>query len=121
MIPPDLDGQLAARISTTVVQALARTTGRGPTKARTTLGDNAIFVVLQDNLTRGELSLSDAGEGNAVLDLRRRWQRVMETDLRGEIEQLIGRPVVGFMSDNHIDPDLGVEVFILAPVTPVEP
>ena len=50
---------------------LARATGRGPTKARTTLGENAVFVVLQDTLTRGEQTLADAGGGNAVLDLRR--------------------------------------------------
>jgi uncharacterized protein YbcI len=48
------DGELAAKISNTVVRALARTTGRGPTKAKTTLGDNGVFVVLQDSLTRGE-------------------------------------------------------------------
>ena len=112
------DGELAARISTTVVRALARTTGRGPTKARTTLGDNGIFVVIQDSLTRGEQTLADAGEGNAVLDLRRRWQRVMQTELSQEIEQLTGRKVIGFMSDNHLDPDLAVEVFILEPLPP---
>jgi uncharacterized protein YbcI len=111
------DGQLAAAISNTVVRALARTTGRGPTKAKTTLGDNGVFVVLQDSLTRGEQTLTDAGEGNAVLDLRRRWQRCMETDLSREIEDLTGRKVIGFMSDNHIDPDLAVEVFVLEPLT----
>jgi hypothetical protein len=42
-------GELAAAISNTVVQAFARTTGRGPTKARTTLSDNAVFVALQDS------------------------------------------------------------------------
>ena len=112
------DGQLAAAISTTVVRALARTTGRGPTKAKTTLGENGVFVVLQDSLTVGEQSLTDAGEGQAVLDLRRRWQRVMEADVSREIEQLTGRKVVGFMSDNHIDPDLAVEVFVLEPLPP---
>ena len=110
------DGELAARISNTVVRALARTTGRGPTKAKTTLGDNGVFVVLQDSLTRGEQTLTDAGDSDAVLDLRRRWQRVMKTDLSREIEQLTGRTVIGFMSDNHIDPDLAVEVFILEPL-----
>ena len=110
------DGELAAAISNTVVQALARTTGRGPTKARTTLGDNGVFVVLQDTLTRGEQTLTDAGEGLAVLDLRRRWQSVMQADVSREIEQLTGRKVIGFMSDNHIDPDLAVEVFILEPL-----
>ena len=114
------DGELAAAISDTVVQALARTTGRGPTKAKTTLGDNGVFVVLQDSLTRGEQTLTDAGEGEAVLDLRRRWQRVMKADLSREIEELTGRKVVGFMSDNHIDPDIAVEVFVLEPLPPAE-
>ena len=112
--PPE--GQLAAAISNTVVRALARTTGRGPTKAKTTLGENGVFVVLQDSLTQGEQTLADAGEGAAVLDLRRRWQSIMEADVSREIEQLTGREVIGFMSDNHIDPDLAVEVFVLKPL-----
>jgi uncharacterized protein YbcI len=110
------DGELAAKISNTVVRALARTTGRGPTKAKTTLGDNGVFVVLQDSLTRGEQTLADAGEFEAVLDLRRRWLRFMKADVSREIEELTGRKVIGFMSDNHIDPDLAVEVFVLEPL-----
>src|SRR3954449_10968723 len=102
------NGQLTAAISNTVVKALARTTGRGPTKAKTTLGDNGVFVVLQDTLTTGEQTLSDAGQGGAVLDLRRRWQGVMQDQVSREIEELTGRKVIGFMSDNHIDPDLAV-------------
>ena len=111
----DNEGELAAAISNTVVRALARTTGRGPTKAKTTLGDNGVFVVLQDSLTRGERVLTDAGHTDAVLDLRRRWQSVMKADISHEIEALTGRKVIGFMSDNHIDPDLAVEVFVLEP------
>ena len=108
-------GELAAEISRTVVRALSETTGRGPTKAKTTIGDNGVFVVLQDTLTHGERTLSNAGQGRAVLDLRRRWQAVMQADVSREIEDLTGRKVIGFMSDNHIDPDLAVEVFILEP------
>ena len=110
------DGPLAAAISNTVVKALARTTGRGPTKAKTTLGDNGVFVVVQDSLTVGERTLTAAGEGHVVLDLRRRWQAVMKVGVSREIEELTGRKVVGFMSDNHIDPDLAVEVFVLDPL-----
>jgi uncharacterized protein YbcI len=109
-------GELAAAISQVVVGELASTTGRGPTKARTTLGENAVFVVLQDTLTRGELNLVEAGESVAVLDLRRRWQSVMRDSCSRAIEELTGRTVVGFMSDNHIDPDIAVEVFILEPI-----
>jgi uncharacterized protein YbcI len=112
--PPN--GRLAAAISNTVVKALARTTGRGPTQAKTTFGDNGVFVVLQDSLTVGEQTLTDAGQGQAVLDLRRRWQAIMEQDVSREIEELTGRKVIGFMSDNHIDPDLAVEVFVLEPL-----
>ena len=73
-------------------------------------------MVLQDTLTRGEQTLADHGQGAAVLDLRRRWQRVMELEVSREIEELTGRKVIGFMSDNHIDPDLAVEVFVLEPL-----
>jgi len=110
-------GELAAAISRTVVGTLSRTTGRGPMKAKTTLGDDGVFVVLEDTLTRGEHSLADAGEGQAVLDLRRRWQRVMEEEISLQVEELTGRKVIGFMSDNHIDPDLAVEVFVLEPLS----
>ena len=72
-------------------------------------------MVLQDSLTRGEQTLVDAGQGEAVLDLRRRRQRVMQADVSREIVELTGRKVIGFMSDNHIDPDLAVEVFVLEP------
>jgi hypothetical protein len=57
-----------------------------------------------------------AGEDKAVLDVRRLWQGVMRSDCSREIEGLTGRKVIGFMSDNHIDPDIAVEVFILQPV-----
>ena len=110
------NGELAAAVSNAVVRALASTTGRGPTKARTTFGDNAVFVVLQDTLTRGERTLADAGEEDAVLRLRRLWQKVIREDCSRAIEELTGRRVIGFMSDNHIDPDIAVEVFILEPL-----
>jgi uncharacterized protein YbcI len=40
----------------------------------------------------------------------------MREDLVAMVEEQMGRSVVAFMSDNHIDPDLGVEVFVLEPL-----
>jgi uncharacterized protein YbcI len=108
-------GRLAAAISNAVVRHIAETTGRGPTKARTTIGQDSIFVVVQDTLTRGERVLVDAGDASIVLRLREAWQRAMQQRLNHEVEQLTGRTVIGFMSSNTIEPDLGVEVFILEP------
>jgi uncharacterized protein YbcI len=108
-------GQLAAAISNAVVRSIAETTGRGPTRARTTIGQDAVFVVVQDTLTKGERTLVDAGDQASVLMVREAWQRVMHESLNREIEALTGRHVIGFMSNNHVDRDLGVEVFILEP------
>ena len=105
----------AQEISNAVVQELATTTGRGPTRARTTFGQDAVFVVLQDTLTEGEHTLVDAGEETTVLDLRRKWQKVMRESCSKRVEEVTGRKVIGFMSDNYVEPDLAVEVFILEP------
>ena len=70
-------GHVGVAISNMVVGELAKATGRGPTQAKTTFSANAVFVVLQDTLTTGERSLVRAGESETVLDLRRRWQRMI--------------------------------------------
>ena len=109
-------GQLTVAISNAIVAELAATTGRGPTQARTTMAPDAVFVVVQDSLTRGERSLVGAGDAEAVLDLRRRWQRVMGNSCTDKVQELTGRRVIAFMSANHIEPDIAVEVFILEPL-----
>jgi uncharacterized protein YbcI len=106
-------GRLAAEISNAVVHAIALATGRGPTKARTTIGRDAIFVVVEDALTPGERTLVEAGDEESVMRIRAAWQQAMRTTLSGHIERLTGRRVIAFMSSNHVEPDLGVEVFIL--------
>jgi len=47
----------SAEISNLTVRLLSQYTGRGPTKARTYLNDDMVTVVLQDTLTKGEITL----------------------------------------------------------------
>jgi uncharacterized protein YbcI len=108
-------GQLATAISNAVVRRMAEVSGRGPSRARTTLGQDTIFVVVEDTLTRAERELVRIGNADLVLRLREGLQRAMHESLDSDIERLTGRPVVGFMSTNNIDPDLAVEVFVLGP------
>jgi uncharacterized protein YbcI len=108
-------GELSVAISNGMVQLLRQYTGRGPTRARTTVGRDHVLIMVQDALTRGERTLVDAGYQHEVMSTRRRFQEVMGPEATRMIEGLTGRPVVGFMSDNHANPDLGVEVFILEP------
>ena len=114
-------GSVAAAISNATVKLLNEYTGRGPTKARTTISGDLVVVVLAETMTKAEKTLALKGEGNLVLEMRHRFQLAMRDDLVKAVQMATERKVVAFMSDNHIDPDMAVEVFILEPLTePVE-
>jgi uncharacterized protein YbcI len=102
-------------ISTAAVQLLHEYTGRGPTKAKTMINDDVVTVLLADTLTRGERKLVDAGYSNRVLQLRHDYQLTLRNELIACVEGQLDRKVIAFMSQNHIDPDLAVEVFVLEP------
>jgi uncharacterized protein YbcI len=114
------NGTVAADISRGAVQLLREYTGRGPTKARTMFSKDTVAIVLADTLTKGERRLVAMGEGEHVLQTRRQLQQVMRDDLVGLVQKLSGRTVEAFFSDNHIDPDYGVEFFLLDPLPRVE-
>jgi uncharacterized protein YbcI len=97
------------------VRLLSQYTGRGPTKARTFVFDDLVSVVLQDTLTKGERTLVANDRDNLVLLTRATFQDVMGDDLTAGVEEILGRKVIAFLSANHIDPDIAVETFILAP------
>ena len=109
-------GRLNAEISNRVVHLMAQYTGRGPTKARAIVHDDIVVCLLRDTLTKGERTLVGHGEGETVLASRKAQQRVLREDAVTAVEELTGREVAAFMSDNHIGPDVAVEVFVLAPV-----
>ena len=107
-------GSVASAISNSIRQLVADYTGRGPTRARTTIRDNLVVVLLEDTLTKGERRLVTKGRDHRVIDYRREFQDAMREDAIASVEQLTGRKVTAFMSANHIDPDLAAEVFVLA-------
>ena len=112
--PPEPRGP-SAMISTSAVQLLHEYTGRGPTKARTLINENLVTIVLADTLTTGERTLVEDGKPDRVLRLRHDYQEAMQDDLVAIVERQLERKVIAFMSQNHIDPDLAVEVFVLEP------
>ncbi len=108
-------GELAAEISNATVRMLSEYTGRGPTKARTYINGDLISVVLRDTLTKGEQSLRQSGKDEVVLATRKAYQESMEPELIQAIEHITGRKVEAFLSSNHLDPDIAIEVFMLVP------
>ena len=105
----------AAKIATSVVQVMHEHTGRGPTRAKTTINQNIVTVLLEDTLTSGERNLVEHGRGDRVIRLRHDYQLIMRGHLVEIVERELDRKVIAFMSQNHIDPDLAVEVFVLEP------
>jgi uncharacterized protein YbcI len=106
---------LTSAISNAVVRIYAEHVGRGPTKARTVVSRNLVCVVLEDTFTKGERSLLEAGEREAVLSTRRAYQRALRAPLRQAVEELTGRTVVSVLSDHQDEPDIAVENFVLEP------
>jgi uncharacterized protein YbcI len=117
-VPPAEQSQKdapSAMISTSTVQLLREYTGRGPTKAKTVISEDLVTILVADTLTRGERKLVDNDDADEVLQLRHHYQRIMRAELVAVVERQLKRKVIAFMSQNHIDPDLAVEVFVLEP------
>lgn len=108
-------GEVAAAISTGAVKLLREYTGRGPTKTRTYINSDYIAIVMADILTKGERSLIADGRSELVLTTRKAYQETMKPALIELVESLSGRKVLAFVSDNHLDPDMAVEGFVLEP------
>jgi uncharacterized protein YbcI len=107
-------GALHAAISDAVVRITAEYTGRGPTRARTTISGDWIFVTLSDTLTKGERKLAATGRSQFVRETRKAFQDAMRDEFVAAIENITGRAVTAFLSDNHMDPDVAIECFQLA-------
>ena len=106
---------IAAQISTAVVRLMHEYTGRGPTKARTSITDGLVTVLMGDSMLKAERRLAADGHSDVVLEMRRRFQHTMREELTAVVSQLTGRRVIAFMSANHLDPDLAAEIFVLEP------
>jgi uncharacterized protein YbcI len=106
-------GELNAAVTREVIRVQSESHGRGPKKAFSFHNGNVLVTVLEDVLTPAEHWLVGEGEGDAVLEMRRLYQKSMAPQLKKSVEEVTGCKVTAFMSDNHIDPDMAVETFIL--------
>ena len=104
-------GNVARRI----VQLQKEFSGKGPTKVRAHLNDDMVVVLLEDVYTTVEQTLANEGREDAVLQQRHAFQGVMHQKFIAVVEEETGPRVSAFMSANHHNPDVSVEIFLFAP------
>jgi len=113
---PELDSQsgdsLLAAISREMVRAMKQYYGRGPTKAKSYLVDDLLFVVMRGGTLPAEKTLLEAGFSDTVREFRQKFENVMADHLVGTIEQLTERKVVTYQSQILFEPELVVEIFV---------
>lgn len=108
-------GELNAAITRELVRIHTAAIGRGPRKSYSFHNGDTLVTVMLGVLTRAEQTLVSFGEGEAVLTVRRLSQRAMAAEMKAAVGRLTGREVLATMSDNNLDPDMAVQVFVLAP------
>jgi uncharacterized protein YbcI len=106
-------GETLASISNGLVKLHTRYYGKGPTKAKSYLIDDTVICLLEEGFTTVERTLIEDGRSGAVHDIRRTFQAAMQEQFTQVVEEAMGRKVIAYLSQVHVDPDLAAELFVL--------
>jgi uncharacterized protein YbcI len=91
---------------------------RTPVRAKTQmLGDDLLACVLGGVYTDVEKTMIELQRSTVVQETRSAFQNAMQRKFIDQVEQLSGRDVLAFISNQHVGPDMEIELFMLAPPT----
>ena len=114
---PPLNGHaLLEAVGDAMVALHRRYHHRAPVTAKTRLlGDDLLVCVLGGVYTDVEKTLIELQHSTTVQETRSEFQTAMQRKFIDEVERLTGRPVLAFISNSHVGPDLEIELFMLGP------
>jgi uncharacterized protein YbcI len=105
---------LLAAVTDAMVSFHQRYYHRAPVSAKTLLlGGELLVCVLGGVYTDVEKTMIELQRGVLVQDTRSAFQIAMQHKLIAAVERLSGRDVLTFMSDQHVGPDMEIELFML--------
>jgi uncharacterized protein YbcI len=110
---PLCNDSLRGRISHAMVGMKKDFYGKGPTKAKTFINDEYVFVVMEGGLTRNEEVLLAAGQHDLVRAYRLRFQEAMTDTTIAAVEEILGRKVLTYHSQILFHPERAIEIFVL--------
>jgi uncharacterized protein YbcI len=113
---PSIDDEMLAEVTRSMVALHERYHHRKPVTAKTQLlGDDLLVCVLGGVYTDVEKTLIELQHSTTVQETRSEFQTAMQRKFVDEVERLTGRPVLAFISNSHVGPDLEIELFMLGP------
>ena len=108
------EGGLASAITEAMIRLHRAHFGRGPGNVRTVIAEDVVVCILSDVFTAPERTLLNSGKESVVRDTRLTHQRAAKHEYTEMVERLTGAAVTAFASSITFDPDLAIEVFLLA-------
>lgn len=89
---------------------------RVPVTAKTLLlGGDLLACVMSGVYTDVEKTMIELQRGTIVQETRSAFQTAMQHRFIAAVERLSGRDVLAFISNQHVGPDIEIELFMLKP------
>lgn len=108
--------RLLEALSDAMVAMHERYHGRAPATAKSLMmSDDLLACVLGGVYTDVEKTMIELQRTTTVQETRSAFQEAMQQKFIQKVEQLSGRRVLAFISNQHVGPDLEIELFVLAP------
>ncbi len=113
---PLIGDELLAAVTSEMVVFHERYHHRIPVTAKTLLlGDDVLICVLAGIYSDVEKTMIEVQRGTLVRQVRSAFQVAMQGRFIATVERLSGREVLAFISDQHVGPDIEIELFMLKP------
>jgi uncharacterized protein YbcI len=108
---------LLAAVTDAMVALHKRYYQRAPVTGKTLLlGGEVLVCVLGGVYTDVEKTMIELQRTTIVQETRSAFQTAMQHKFISAVERLSGRDVVSFISDQHVGPDMEIELFMLKPL-----
>jgi uncharacterized protein YbcI len=101
--PTPTRGQLERTLSQRIEALYRSQLGHRPTKVTCHLFDEKIAIVLEDAVTAPEQLLANAGQEELAEQVRLDLDKALQPQLSQLIEEVVGIPVLDFMTDTKLD------------------
>jgi uncharacterized protein YbcI len=116
--PPLSGDALLLAVTEAMVALHERYYHRKPVSAKTQmLGDDLLACVLGGVYTEVEQTMIELQRTTVVQETRSAFQTAMQHRFIDRVQSLSGREVLAFISNQHVGPDMEIELFMLTPST----